>query len=122
MKMVFLLFIFMHGLYLFCVADDETSVSTGMFKHHKYMYSMLMVFFTEERVTLQHVLTFFTGADSIPPSGYDSVILNFSSSSPYPLATTCGLELTLPTKYFDYNSFKRSLDIGFRMNGGFGRR
>ena len=49
MKMVFLLFIFMHGLYLFCVADDETSVSTGMFKHHKYMYSMLMGFFLQKR-------------------------------------------------------------------------
>ena len=74
-----------------------------------------MIFFAGVR----HVLTFFIGADSIPSSGYDQVILNFSTS-PYPL-TTCGLELTFPTKHTDYESFMKSLDVGFRMNGGFGR-
>ena len=78
--------------------------------------------FLEERVTLKNVLTFFTGADSFPPSGYDALILNFNATTLYPLASVCGLELIIPTRYNDYDSFKRSLDVGFTMNGGYGRR
>ena len=66
------------------------------------------------------ILVFFTGADSIPPSGYDSVIMSFNKESQYPTASTCGLELTLPTKHNDYNDFKKCLDVAFSMHGGFG--
>ena len=83
---------------------------------------IIVVYFSvsdEEKVTLSKILAFFSGADNIPPAGYDEVVLNFSSTSPYPLASTRALELTLPTKY-DYIDFKRSLDIAFTMHGGFG--
>ena len=74
----------------------------------------------EGKVSLKMILAFFTGADSVPPTGYDKVVLNFSSTCPYPLASTCALELTLPTKYKQYIDFKKSLDIAFNMHGGFG--
>ncbi len=35
-------------------------------------------------------------ADSIPPLGYESVVLNFNPLSPYPTSTTCALQLILP--------------------------
>ena len=66
------------------------------------------------------ILVFFTGADSIPPGGYDNVIMSFNKDNPYPTASTCGLELTLPTKHQEYNDFKKSLDVAFTMHGGFG--
>lgn len=66
------------------------------------------------------ILSFFTGADSIPPVGYDRVTLTFNNLNPYPTASTCGLELTLPTKYDEYEEFKRHMDVAFTMHGGFG--
>ena len=56
------------------------------------------------------ILVFFTGANSIPPDGYDNVIMSFNKDNPYPTASTCGLE---PTKHQEYNDFKKSLDVAF---------
>ena len=66
------------------------------------------------------ILAFFTGSDSIPPGGFNGVFINFNNENPYPTASTCGLELTLPTKYDKYDYFKKSLDVAFSMHGGFG--
>lgn len=67
------------------------------------------------------ILAFFTGTDTVPPLGFNkSVTLNFNPSIPYPTASTCALELTLPTKYSDFDEFKKNLDVGFTMHGGFG--
>ena len=62
----------------------------------------------------------FTSADSIPRTGYSEVVLSFSETSPYPMASTCALELTLPTNHEEYAGFKKSLDVAFTMYGGFG--
>lgn len=56
----------------------------------------------------------------IPPCGYDSVTLNFNYEAIYPTASTCALELTIPTRHTDYNVFKQHMDVAFLMNGGFG--
>ena len=72
------------------------------------------------KVSLKMILAFFTGADSIPPIGYNKVTMSFNGDNPYPTASTCGLELTLPTKYDEYGDFKRSLNVAFTMHGGFG--
>lgn len=61
----------------------------------------------------------FTGADSIPPLGLDDASLNFNESNSYPTASTCALELTLPTKHRSYDEFKQHLDVAFTMHGGF---
>lgn len=83
----------------------------------------MMVYFLEAdamKVSLKEVSAFFTGADSIPPIGYSEVVLNFNATTPYPLSSTCALELTLPTKHEKYADFKKSLDVAFTMHGGFG--
>ncbi len=69
---------------------------------------------------INSVLAFFTGADCIPPSGYESGTLTFSWIDPYQTASTCAIQLTLPTKYNDCDEFKNNLDIAFTMHGGFG--
>jgi len=64
---------------------------------------------------------FFSGAFGIPPAGYDvDPFIYFSDKNLYPTASTCALQLTLPTRYSDYSSFKNALDTGFLMHGGFG--
>ena len=66
-------------------------------------------------------LSFFTGANRIPPIGFHGCTLNFSSSSIFPTASTCALTLTLPTKYYDnYHEFKEKVMFGFYNHGGFG--
>ena len=74
---------------------------------------------SENKVSLGMILSFFTGVDSVPPSGYNQVVLNFSET-PYPTASTCAMELTLPINHDDYAGFKQSLDVAFMMHGGFG--
>ena len=67
------------------------------------------------------VMSFFSGADDIPPMGYPrDPELNFNPSSRYPTASTCALQLTLPTCYDQYDQFKGALDVAFKMHGGFG--
>ena len=71
-------------------------------------------------MSLGRVLAFFTGADTIPPLGYASAVLNFNPLNLYPTASTCAVELTLPTRYAQYDQFKKQLDVAFTMHGGFG--
>ena len=67
------------------------------------------------------VMSFFSGADDIPPMGYArDPELNFNPSSKYPTASTCALLLTLPTCYDQYGQFKSALNVAFKMHGGFG--
>ena len=67
-------------------------------------------------------MTFFTGADDVPPMGYaHNPVINFNPDSPYPSSSTCALQLTLPTCHLDYNSFKDALNVAFIMHGGFGK-
>ena len=74
----------------------------------------------EYQVSLRTVLAFFTGADSVPPLGYKSAVINFDHTNQYPTASTCAIQLTLPTKYQDYKQFKKELNVAFTMHGGFG--
>ena len=75
---------------------------------------------SECTVSVGTVLAFFTGADTIPPLGYASAVLNFNQFNEYPTASTCAVELTLPTKHTQYEQFKKQLDVAFTMHGGFG--
>ena len=72
-------------------------------------------------VSLKMVMGFFSGADDIPPMGYPhEPLINFNPDSPFPTASTCALQLTLPTYYSEYGPFKSALDTAFTMHGGFG--
>ena len=73
-------------------------------------------------VDIGDCLALFTGAECIPPTGFDTnCTLNFNSSAVYPTASTCALLLTLPTKYYeDYYHFKDKMFFGLMNHGGFG--
>ncbi|CAI8034740.1 G2/M phase-specific E3 ubiquitin-protein ligase [Geodia barretti] len=76
----------------------------------------------ERIVTLGDCLSFFTGAQRIPPTGFiQACTLNFSDSNVYPTASTCALILTLPTLYHNsYSCFKEKMLFAFCNHGGFG--
>lgn len=69
---------------------------------------------------------FFSGAEEVPPMGYgpfSTPCLKFDlGEAPYPRASTCAIELTLPTKYHQgpYSLFKEAMDIAMLCHGGFG--
>ena len=78
-----------------------------------------------ERVSLEDVLSFITGAEEILPGGYGWLItpqIHFSDIQPYPTASTCAIALTLPTKYYDepYDVFKKAMNTAMTCHGGFG--
>ena len=84
------------------------------------MTKFALIFHTGN-VSLGMVMSFFSGADDIPPIGYRRPPeINFNPTSPYPTSSTCALQLTLPTGYSEYGPFKRALDTAFTMHGRFG--
>ena len=74
-------------------------------------------------MTLHTILNFFFGAEKIPPMGFPSdPVLRFNGSDVYPTASTCAIELTLPTRYTgDYASFKNAMDVALTCHDGFGK-
>ena len=67
------------------------------------------------------ILIFFTGAKEIPPLGLPhDPQLNFNSTLSYPTASTCAIELTLPTMYEDNHEFEAAMNTAFLAYGGFG--
>ena len=73
-------------------------------------------------VTLQEVLSFFTGSIRIPIGGFDcDAILCFSPQAYYPSTSTCALQLTLPTQFYnDEASFREQCTFAFTHPCGFG--
>ena len=73
--------------------------------------------------TLEDVLVFFSGANHIPPLGFDVKptlgFVNFSTAT-LPTASTCDLQLRLPSVYKDYCKFKDAMILGLKGNDGFG--
>ena len=88
-------------------------VSMYMYRYILYVYAGgAAVVEGDETVTLSlgDCLSFFTGAEQVPPAGFDrECTLNFNSSNIYPTASTCALVLTLPTMYYDTYDTKCSL-------------
>ena len=64
---------------------------------HTYAHIMVQFFFLgggECDVTLQDILVFFTGSDTVPPLGFPvTASLNFNDQNPYPTASTCSIYL-----------------------------
>lgn len=75
-----------------------------------------------DAVTLEDILSFFTGAVRIPVGGFDhEATLSFSPTAYYPSASTCALELILPTNYFnDESLFRERCTFAFKNPCGFG--
>ena len=71
-----------------------------------------------DNATLKEVLIFFTGMDKIPLPMNPT--LKFSDQNLYPTASTCVMELTLPSVHSDHGTFKEHLNVAFMQHGGFG--
>ena len=73
-------------------------------------------------VTVGDILTFVTGASSVPPIGFDDDLrVSFNEVAKFPVASTCALTLTLPSKYEDYESFKEAMNNALLGAHGFGK-
>ena len=74
-------------------------------------------------VTLKDVFSCFTGAETMPSFGFDSSGgLNFDKVAQFPTASTCAIQLTLPTMYFDQpRTLKEKCSYAFQNHGGFGQ-
>ena len=81
---------------------------------------MLRFDFTDS-IGLHNVLSFFTGAEIIPPLGFEiTPSLRFSDSM-LPTASTCALQLVLPTSYYNNEEvFKEKTIYAMLNHGGFG--
>ena len=76
----------------------------------------------DPEVTFSQLLSFFTGSEYPPPLGFHCTpSLRFTSDSEFPLASTCALELTLPTKHYgNPDLFREKMVYGLKNHGGFG--
>lgn len=73
-------------------------------------------------MSLKVLLSFFTGAEEVPPLGFSPPpTLHFNRHEVYPTASTCALELVLPTQYDTYEQFKDAMLTGLLFHGGFGK-
>ena len=76
----------------------------------------------ERTLTLEDILVFVTGADRIPPMGFEKKLtLSFDPESLYPIASTCSPTLYLPTRFVKYDDFKTGMIEGIVSGFGFGR-
>ncbi len=76
----------------------------------------------ERAITLQDILVFVTGADHIPPMGFEKQLTwSFDSESIFPLSSTCSMTLYLPTKHQHYDTFKFNIVEGLVNGFDFGK-
>ena len=68
-------------------------------------------------------MIFFSGADKIPPIGFEQQpTLGFllSKEAILPTSSTCDLTLRIPTVHSDYHHFREYMLLGILGNDGFG--
>jgi hypothetical protein len=68
------------------------------------------------------VLVFFTGADVVPPMGFEKKpkVTFLPEDATLCTASTCDLQLRLPTRYRTYKSFRAAILMSIIDNNGFG--
>ena len=80
---------------------------------------MCVIFSLAVTVTLPKILSFFTGADEVPPLGFPHEPKLCFSENVYPTASTCAIQFTLPTQYSSYVDFKAAVGFALLNHGGF---
>lgn len=61
------------------------------------------------------LLSFWTGATTIP-TGKDSLLVKFDAgSNTLPLAETCSRTIVLPTEHTTYDEFRKNMDIALKF-------
>ena len=94
--------------------------------HLKQVYEWFIQYLTDQtcrNATLEEVLSFTTGLTKIPPMGLKETIkVEFTTSSPLPMAEACFCVIKLPVIHKDKNIFFEKIDQGIRNSiGHFGR-
>jgi len=73
--------------------------------------------------TLGDILAFFTGADRIPPLGFEKkpTVAFLPEDDMFATSSTCDLVLRLPVKYGEsLQRFKQAMIMSLKDNDGFG--
>ena len=74
--------------------------------------------------SIEDVLVFCTGTDRVPPLQFNkqpTVTFLHASSAKFATASTCDLQLRLPTSYgADFDAFKGAMVMALKDNDGFG--
>lgn len=65
---------------------------------------------------LVDLVSFWTGGNSIGFND-ESLLAKFDADFELPMAETCFMGLTLPTKYNSYEEFKKQMDIAISYGG-----
>ena len=69
--------------------------------------------------SLEDVLVFFSGTDTIPPYDFHPTI-TFLHGAMLPTASTYDLEFLVPVSHTDYHKFRDAMVLGLKGNDGFG--
>ena len=73
---------------------------------------------------LEDIMIFFSGSSQEPPCGFEHTcgptIKFLNNEEVLPTASTCTLELRLPTNHRNYETFKEAMITGIMGNDGFG--
>jgi len=67
----------------------------------------------------EYILIFFTGADRIPPLGFDGTATLTFTPGVLATSSTCGLVMNLPYCHETYETFKSFMIESLISNGGF---
>lgn len=67
----------------------------------------------------EHILIFFTGADRIPPLGFDTTATLMFSPGVLATSSTCGMLMKLPYCHEKFETFKSYMIESLLSNGGF---
>uniref|UniRef100_A0A9J7YVV2 HECT domain-containing protein n=1 Tax=Cyprinus carpio carpio TaxID=630221 RepID=A0A9J7YVV2_CYPCA len=95
--------------------------SKCLFFHNLIVVLSFYVLQLKNNVSLEDVLVFFTGCDSIPALGFSpKPSLEFITCSRFPVANTCENILRIPV-HAVYTSFRSDMDFAIRNSPGFGR-
>ena len=70
-------------------------------------------------VTPEHILAFFTGADKIPPTGFDKKATMVFTSGILATESTCDMVIRVPYCHGTYDTFKSFMIEALIANGGF---
>ena len=89
-------------------------------------FNYVLLIFPIDKVvdcSLEDVMTFFSGAESIPPCGFEGLapsLVFLHGNQPLPTASTCDLEFRLPTRHENFEKFKDAMILGIKGHDGFG--
>ena len=78
----------------------------------------ISIHFIDEEIgcTLQDVLVFFSGANRVPPLGFDKrpSLTFLHNNAKLPTASTCDIRLRIPACYTQYQNFKEAMVLGVK--------